>query len=74
MIYAGDRPRLDRIPSPEVPRRDVITELVEAVWHDRLPLHSGEWGLASLEVCLAILESGRSCREIELAFQVGVPS
>jgi phthalate 4,5-cis-dihydrodiol dehydrogenase len=74
MIYADDRPRFERIPPAEVPRREVISELVEAVWHDRLPLHSGEWGLATLEVCLAILESGRSGREIELAFQVGTPS
>ena len=34
------------------------------------PLHSGEWGLATLEICLAILESAGNGREVELTHQV----
>jgi phthalate 4,5-cis-dihydrodiol dehydrogenase len=72
MIYADDGPRLDPVTPPEVPRREVIDELFTAVMHDRPPIHSGEWALATLEVCLAMLESGRTKREIELTHQVGL--
>jgi phthalate 4,5-cis-dihydrodiol dehydrogenase len=34
------------------------------------PLHSGAWGMATLEVCLAILESARTGREVALRQQV----
>jgi phthalate 4,5-cis-dihydrodiol dehydrogenase len=34
------------------------------------PLHSGEWGLATLEICLAILEAAKSGSEVELRWQV----
>jgi phthalate 4,5-cis-dihydrodiol dehydrogenase len=70
MIYADGAPRLDRLPPPAIPRREVIDELFDAAIHDHPPLHSGEWALATLEVCLAMLESGRSGKEIELACQV----
>jgi phthalate 4,5-cis-dihydrodiol dehydrogenase len=33
-------------------------------------LHSGEWGRATMEVCIAILQSGRERREIALSHQV----
>jgi phthalate 4,5-cis-dihydrodiol dehydrogenase len=71
MIYADAGPALDRVPPPDIPRREVIDELFEAVVHDRSPLHSGEWAVATLEVCLAMLESGRSRKEIDLVLQVG---
>jgi phthalate 4,5-cis-dihydrodiol dehydrogenase len=72
MIYADDRPRLDYVPPPDVPRQGVIDELFAAVMYNRSPIHSGEWALATLEVCLAMLESGCSKREIELDHQVGI--
>jgi phthalate 4,5-cis-dihydrodiol dehydrogenase len=40
--------------------------------HGRAPLHSGAWGLATIEVCLAILQSARERKEIALMHQVGV--
>jgi phthalate 4,5-cis-dihydrodiol dehydrogenase len=70
MIYADDRAHLDRVPPPEIPRREVVDELFDAVIHGGRPLHSGEWALATLEVCLAMLESGRRGKEMELACQV----
>jgi phthalate 4,5-cis-dihydrodiol dehydrogenase len=51
---------------PTVPRQGVIDELWGAVVEGRPPLHSGEWGLANLEVCLAILRSSAEGREIDL--------
>jgi phthalate 4,5-cis-dihydrodiol dehydrogenase len=47
--------------------------LYDAVVHGRPPLHSGEWARATMEVCLAILQSGREQREIALAHQVAAP-
>jgi phthalate 4,5-cis-dihydrodiol dehydrogenase len=45
-------------------------ELYEAVVNNRHVLHNGRWGEATLEVCLAILESARERREIFLSHQV----
>jgi phthalate 4,5-cis-dihydrodiol dehydrogenase len=53
-------------PTPAVPRQGVIDEIWNAVVEGRPPLHSGEWGLANLEVCLAILRSSAEGREVHL--------
>ncbi|MFC7556954.1 hypothetical protein ACFQU7_39215 [Pseudoroseomonas wenyumeiae] len=37
--------------------------------HGVPPLHSGEWGLATAEICLALLESARSGRDVTLKHQ-----
>jgi phthalate 4,5-cis-dihydrodiol dehydrogenase len=55
---------------PRAPRLEVIAELCAAVWNDRPALHSGEWGLATLEAALAILQSSRERRAIPLQRQV----
>ncbi|HWV42922.1 Gfo/Idh/MocA family oxidoreductase [Pseudorhodoplanes sp.] len=71
MIYDDDEIRLDPVPVPAVPRAEVIDEFYDAVVHGRTPLHDGEWSRATLEVCLAILESSRTHSEIALRHQVG---
>jgi phthalate 4,5-cis-dihydrodiol dehydrogenase len=50
----------------------VIDEFYDAVVHDRPLLHDGRWGQATLEVCLAILDSARERREIFLSHQVAL--
>ncbi len=52
----------------------MIDELYAAVVSGRAPLHGGRWALATLEVCLAMLQSAREQREIVLDHQVGLPS
>jgi hypothetical protein len=52
----------------------VIDELYEAVANDRPLVHDGRWGEATLEVCLAILQSSRERREIALHHQVPSPA
>jgi phthalate 4,5-cis-dihydrodiol dehydrogenase len=74
MIYDDTAKRLDPLPRPKVQRSEVIDELYEAVVHGRPPLHSGEWARATVEVCLAVLQSGREQREIALSHQVAVPA
>ena len=72
MIYDDFEQRLDKVPVRDVPRAEVIDELYDACIHGRRPLHSGEWAMATLEVCLAMLQSAHEGREIVLAHQVGV--
>ena len=58
-------------PAPAVaPRRGVVDALVAAVRHGRAPVQTGDWGLASLEICHAILDAARSGRAVELTRQV----
>jgi len=66
MIYADGERRLEALPPPRLPRVEVIDELYAAVLEGRPPLHDGEWAMATLQVCLAILESARQQREILL--------
>ncbi len=73
MIYDDRASRLDPLPPPKVPRAEVIDEFYEAIVHGRDPIHSGEWALATLEVCLAILRSAQSGRELALEHQIGLP-
>ncbi len=71
-IYGDVEKRLDALPPPTVPRREVIDELYDAVVHRRPPLHSGAWAMATLEVCLAILQSAREGRDVMLERQVSL--
>ena len=51
-------------------RQGELLELYDAVVNGRPVQHDGRWGLATLEVCLALLESGRQRSEIVLKHQV----
>jgi phthalate 4,5-cis-dihydrodiol dehydrogenase len=70
-IYAGVRETI-KLPPPKFPRAEVIEELHGAIFEDKAPLHTGEWGRATLEVCLAIIESARTKEEITLSHQVAL--
>jgi len=69
MIYQNGEGKLDPLPVPSIPRAEVIDELYDAVVNDKAPLHDGEWAMATLEVCLAMLQSSREGREIALDHQ-----
>ena len=71
MVYGDFERRLHKITVPAVPRAEVIDELYDAVVLGRPPLHTGQWALATLEVCLAILRSAKERADIVLAHQVG---
>jgi phthalate 4,5-cis-dihydrodiol dehydrogenase len=66
MIYGDHEQRLDALAPPQVARAEVIDELYAAVIDGRPPLHGGEWAMATLEVCLALLRSAGEQREIVL--------
>ena len=71
MIHGDSEQRLEPLPAPAIPRAAVIDEIYDAVVNGVAPLHGGEWGMATLEVCLAILRSSREQREIVLEHQPG---
>jgi len=70
MIYGDTERKFEALPKPAVPRTEVIDELYDAVVNDRPPLHSGAWAMATLEVCLAILESASERRDVALSHQI----
>jgi len=72
-VYADTQRYLETLNPPAIPRREVLDELIGAVRHDRAPVHSGEWGLATMEVCLGMLESAATGRDVVLSQQVGLP-
>jgi len=74
MIYGDGEKHLEPLPEPRVPRAEVIDELYAAVVSGRTPLHGGRWAMATLEVCLAMLQSAREQRDVVLDHQVGLPS
>jgi phthalate 4,5-cis-dihydrodiol dehydrogenase len=71
MIHADGGRRFDAIPPPAVARAEVIDEFHAAIALGEAPWHSGESGLATLEICLAILDSARLGRDIPLHHQGG---
>jgi phthalate 4,5-cis-dihydrodiol dehydrogenase len=66
--------RREAIPVPPVPRSEVIDELWAVGRDGQAPVHGGAWSRATLEVCLAILESGRGGGDIMLRHQIELPS
>jgi phthalate 4,5-cis-dihydrodiol dehydrogenase len=70
IVYGDEARRIEQLPPPPIPRAEVVDELYDAAALGRPPLHSGEWGLATLEICLAILASAETGREIELQHQI----
>ncbi|HEX9444901.1 MAG TPA: Gfo/Idh/MocA family oxidoreductase [Candidatus Binatia bacterium] len=54
---------------PFLDRAGELVRLYEAVVEDRPVLADGKWGKATLEIVLAILESSRTRREVELKYQ-----
>jgi phthalate 4,5-cis-dihydrodiol dehydrogenase len=65
-IYADTEKRLEPLPAPRVQRAEVIDELHAAVVEGKAPLHDGEWGTATMAVCLAMLRSAQEGKEIPL--------
>ncbi len=60
-------------PLPAVPRAEVIDEVWRAGREGHPPLHDGQWSLATLEVCLAMLASDASGRDAPLCHQIASP-
>ena len=69
-VYDDDGVRDVPLSVPGVVYKSEVDELYEAVIQDTPVFHDGRWGLATLEVCLAIMESAKERRELYLEHQM----
>jgi len=74
-VFIYDENGRTEVPCPiwEGPLRVELEDFYEAVTEDRPLPHDGKWGKATLEVCLAIIQSSRDGREAVLSHQVPSP-
>jgi phthalate 4,5-cis-dihydrodiol dehydrogenase len=70
MVYADHSRDFVPVEPPTVPRLEVMDELHDAVVHNKPPLHSGAWGLASVEVAVALIESATTRQPVDLHLQI----
>ena len=73
LIYGETEQREVSLPAGARGREAEVEELYNAVVHKRPVFHDGRWGAATLEVCLAMLESAKERKEIFLSHQVPSP-
>ena len=71
-VYDHTRHSMIPLAGPDIPRREVVDELVLAIREGIPPVHSGAWGVATMEVCFAILESARTGRTVIMKHQCAV--
>ena len=74
MIYSNEERRFEDLAPPDIPRSEVIDELHAAIFDGRPILHGGEWAMATMEVCFAVLQSSKEGREVDLHYQTGLPA
>jgi len=72
-IYGETAQREINLPAGSRGREAEVEELYDAVVKGRPVFHGGRWGAATLEVCLAMLESAKQRKEIMLSHQVPSP-
>jgi phthalate 4,5-cis-dihydrodiol dehydrogenase len=73
IIYGESEKKEIPLPAGSRGREAEIEELYDAVINGRPIFHDGRWGEATLEVCLAIIDSSRQRKEILLSHQVPSP-
>jgi phthalate 4,5-cis-dihydrodiol dehydrogenase len=69
-IFADDERRVLHLPPPAPPRREVWDAFAAAIHGGAMPTQTGAWGMATLEVCLAMLRSAREGKDVSLCHQV----
>ena len=72
-IYGETAQHEIQLPAGSRGREAEVEELYDAVVKGRPVFHGGRWGAATLEVCLAMLESAKQRKEILLSHQVPSP-
>jgi phthalate 4,5-cis-dihydrodiol dehydrogenase len=71
-IYDDDGAREIQFGRSRGGRAAELSDLYEGVVHGRRLFHDGRWGRATLEVCLGILESARTHRDVEMHLQISL--
>ena len=71
LIVYGREAKIDvPLPASRTGRDGVLDEVYGAVVEGKPAIHDGPWSLATLELTLAVLESGRTRSEVFLKHQV----
>ncbi|WP_346898807.1 Gfo/Idh/MocA family oxidoreductase [uncultured Roseibium sp.] len=71
-VYGDTQKQFVPAPAFRHPRLEVVDALVSTVRGNLPPAQNGAWGLASLEVCLAILEAAECRQPVRLKYQTGL--
>ena len=72
MIYGDQTKEEIVVPPGRDGRFGIVDEIYQALVADRSPEADGRWGMATLEVILAVLDSGSQRKEILLSHQVQI--
>jgi phthalate 4,5-cis-dihydrodiol dehydrogenase len=72
IVYGAEGKKEVALPAGKRGREAEVDELYQAIAENRPVFHDGRWGEATLEVCLAILESAKEKREVFLKHQRAV--
>jgi predicted dehydrogenase len=72
IVYGDDGPKEVPLAQELRGRAAELKELYEGITAGRPIFHDGAWAMATLEVCLAIIESAASGQEVEMHRQVAV--
>ena len=70
MVYGEDEKREIPLPASPDGRDCIVDEVYRAVVHGHRPANDGNWGMATLEVLLALFQSGEERKEMFLSHQV----
>lgn len=70
IVYEDYKIRNEITKIRHIARAEVVDELYNAVVKNVAPLHSGSWAMATLEVCLGILQSQKDRAEIVMRHQI----
>lgn len=73
-IYKNEERHFEPAPAAPNPRTTVIDAIVNAVRNNTPPIQTGRWGLASLEICHAILASAGNSAPVALNQQISINS
>jgi len=71
-VFDGTGERFESAPLPAVPRGEVVDELWSVTREGRPPVHGARWSRATVELCLALLESQQAGADIMLRYQVAL--
>lgn len=58
-VFANGEYHCENFSMPDFPRQEVMDELFDAISGTRPPVHTGEWAMETLDLCIALLEGGK---------------
>jgi phthalate 4,5-cis-dihydrodiol dehydrogenase len=73
LFVYGERGKTEVSLPPSIGQRQLeFLELYDAITNNRPVAHNGRWGQATLEVCLAMIQSASEHKEVHLSHQVPI--